>query len=162
MAAMIKHLTTRYAHRVHIYPGCIPYQRFRCEFDTRNNVHDLLERPWPWPWEHLQSQHMWSPQETTNVITTRIVVCDYIENRRTRSPQDTMYMSTPRMSSSASRCWDGKWIIINLKSVRKTSYSNCTLVKFWEKCCVIVIVVCLSMLQSNNLIMWRSSKVYWL
>ena len=115
---------------------------------SRDNVRD-----------HLKSHRTWSPRETTNKITMTLVLRDYLDSCRTRSPRETTYVFTSRMSSSASRCSDRKWII---RTWRVSGWLVIvivvvtTLVKF---CCIVVIAVCLSILQSDNLIVWRSSKV---
>ena len=110
---------------------------------SRVNVHD-----------HLERQQTWSPRESSYVTTSRIVVRDHLERQRTCLPWECPRVQAGvEMVSELSLTWrvSGRLVLVIVEVT--------TLVKFWEKCCVIVIVVCLSILQSNNLIMWRSLKV---
>ena len=75
--------------------------------------------------DHLERRRTWSPRQTMHVITSRDDVRDCLEKRHTWLPQETMYVSASRVSSNASRCCDWKWLIINLKSFVKASYSSC-------------------------------------
>ena len=104
------------------------------------------QRTWP-PWETMyviasrddvrdrpERRRTWSPRETTYLIASRDDVRDRPERRRTRLLERrrgserasviTM-ITVVTVSSSASRCCEGKWIITNLKSLVKASYSNC-------------------------------------
>ena len=133
----------------------------------------LLVRVWH------EKQRTWSPWETTYVITLRVMVHDHLKRQWTRSPRESSYVTTSRivvrdhlerqctclprdcpqvqtgveMESELSEPEDvsGRLVIVIVEVT--------TLVRFWEKCCVIEIIVCLSILQSNDLITWRSSKV---
>ena len=104
--------------------------------------------------DHLKRQQTWSPQESSYVTTSRIIVRDHLKRQRTCLPRECPRVQAGvEMGNELSLTWrDSGRLVIEIVELT-------TLVKFWEKCCVIVIVVCLSILQSNNLITWRSSKV---
>ena len=151
MAAMLKPLTTHYARTVHITPASLNHvsgasstRETTCGTTLRDVVRDRLER-----------RRTWSPRETTYVIVSRDDVRDCLEKRRTWSPRETTYVAASRdnvcgrderrrawlsrettnviimistftVSSNASRCCDGKWLITNLRSLVKASYSSDT------------------------------------
>ena len=107
-------------------------------------------------------------QESSYVITSRVIVCDQLENHQTWPPWDTKCVSTSRTSSSTSRS-ERESVYQNLKSLRKTSYSNHKVTTL--QCCqhcpgqvsrnryVIVMLVSFFVLHSNNLITWKFPSV---
>ena len=134
--ATSRHVINRYKHVMHIqyskylhplttFQVQVRHKRRRAGLPrettyvivSRDDVRDCLER-----------RRAWSPRETTYVAASRDNVRGRRERRRAWLPRETtnviIMITVFTVSSSASRCCDGKWLITNLKSLVKASYSN--------------------------------------